>query len=270
MSTAVEVPIMENEHVKEFLSIMQDNGKDTGNITELLSYVTTMESQLTKAVEELTSMRRELAGMREEHDHPVRTALEKAARSLEAAINETRQRLNEIKDKIVDGCKQAVTSFKENGIAALNGIAKFFRIKPALESLRNNLQGDIKHDQAAIAKIESIGAQYHSAGMHLRNVGRALSGKEAITAIKPNGKLAKLAAAPFRTEMKCLQNALKDTNRAIAVLDRLDRAVQQKAAEQAERKPSVKETMQKLQKQINAERADSPAPAKAKHRGTEL
>ena len=262
---------MENEHVKEFLSILNDNGKDASGLLAMLVYVNSMENQLVKAVEELTAMRRDLSTMREERDHPVRTALEKAAKSLETTITETRSRLAEIKEKIIEGCKNAVSAFKEKGIAALNGIAKFFRIKPLFESLRNNLQNDIKRDQAIIVKIEAIGTKYHTAGMHLRNVGRTLRGKEVLTAIKPNGKLSKLVSAPFRTEMKCLQNTLKDAEKAIAALERLDKAVPQKAAaEHAERKPSVKDTMKKYQKQIDADRADAPKPVKTKRREAEI
>jgi hypothetical protein len=273
MSNTADTPIMENEHVREFLSILRDNGKDASGLLDLLGHVTSMENQLTKAVEELTSMRRELAGMREERDHPVRTALEKASRSLEATISETRARLAEIKEKIVEGCKNAVAGFKEKGAAALDGIAKFFRIKPMFENLRKNLQSDIRRDQAVIAKIESMGTKYHTAGMHLRNVGRALRGKEAVAAIKPNGKLAKLAAAPFRTEMRCLQSALRDSEKAIAALDRLDKSVVRQKAAAAERKaerPSTLETMKRLQKQLEAERADAPAAAKTKKREAEL
>jgi len=272
MSKATDIPIMENEHVKEFLSILRDNGRDASGLLDLLGHVTAMEKQLNTAVDELTSVRRELSTMREERDHPVRTALEKASRSLETTITETRSRLTEIKTKIIEGCKNAVTAFKEKGAAALNGIAKFFRIKPLFTVMRNGLQNDIKRDQAIIAKIEAISTNYHTAGMHLRNVGRALRGKEALTTIKPNGKLAKLVTAPFKVEMKCLRNALADCEKAIVALDRLDKAVPQKtaAAENAERKPSVKATMKKYQKQIEAERSEAPVAAKTKRREAEI
>jgi hypothetical protein len=273
MSNTADTPIIENPHVKEFLSILRDEGRDAKDFLSLLSHVTSMENQLTKAVEELTSMRRELAGMREERDHPVRPALEKASRSLEAKITETRTRLAEIKEKIIEGCKAAVAGFKEKGAAALNGIAKFFRIKPMYENLRKNLQSDIRRDQAVIAKIEAMGTKYHTAGMHLRNVGRTLRGKEAVAAVKPNGKLAKLAAAPFRAEMRCLQKALNDAEKAIAALDRLDKSVVQQKTAAAERKaerPSTLETMKRLQKQLDEERADAPVAAKTKKREAEL
>ena len=263
--------IADNEHVKALLSILQDNDKDASGIVAMLGYVASMENQLTKAVDELAAMRRELSGMREERNHPVRTALEKASRSLEATISESREMLVDLKEKIVEGCKNVVASFKANGTAALDGVAKFFRIKPSFEALRDTLLGDIKRDQAAIDKIGSLATQYHTVGMHLRNVGRAIRGRDTTVTIKPNGKLAKLASAPFRSEMKCLHSVLRDAQRAIAVLDRLDKAAPQKAAaERGEEKPSVKETMKRLQKQIDADRADAPAKATVRRKGAEL
>ena len=267
--------IMENPDVKELLSILQDNGKDTGGLLSLLGQVTSMESHLNKAVEELTAMRRELSEMRDERDHPVRTALQNAAKAMEEKINALREQLNEIKGKIVEGCRNAVSAFKEKGMAALNGIAKFFRVKPMVESLQKNMQNTINHDKAAVVKIESMATKYHTAGMYLRNAGRALRGKEAITEIKPNGKLAKLAAAPFRSEMKHMTNALKSAENAIAAIDRLDKAVPVKAAKKErgkgkEEKPSTLDTMKELQKQIDAEQRDAPTRAKTKKRAEEL
>lgn len=262
-------PIMENEHVMELLSILKENGKDASGLIALLGSVSSMENQLNKAAQDLQNVMHELNSMRDEHSHPLRTALQNAAQSMEDNLNETRSRLESLKEKIIDGCKQAVTAFKEKGAAALNGIVRFFRIKPAIQSLRNMIQSDIKYDNAVIAKIESISKQYHSAGMHLRNVGRALRGKEPITAVKPNGNLAKLVSAPFRTEIKCLTNALKDTEKAIASLDRLEKAVPQKTAS-AQDKPSTLENMRRLAEKLKRDKRETPAVVTAKSKAAEL
>ena len=106
MDDAKSGPIMDNEHVKELLSILRENGSDTGGIVEVIALVAIMEGQLIKAVDELSSMRKELAAMREGRDHPVRTVLEMAARSLEAAIKDTQTRLAGLKELIIAGCKK--------------------------------------------------------------------------------------------------------------------------------------------------------------------
>ena len=88
--TASGTPIMETPEVKELLSIMRDNGKDTSGFLSLLGQVTSMENHLNKAVEELAAMRHELSEMRDERDHPVRTALQNAAKAMEEKINAMR------------------------------------------------------------------------------------------------------------------------------------------------------------------------------------
>ena len=268
--TSAGTPIIENQHVQELLSILKDNNKDAGSLISLFGYISNMENQLAKAVEELTSVRQELGTMREERDHPVRTALEKTARSLETAINETRQKLNELKEKVVEGCKNAVQSFKANGISALNGIASFFRLKPALESLRGSIDKSIASNQASIAKIDAVSAEYHSAGRHIKNIGRTIIGKEPLTEVKPKGKLAKLMQTPYRTEIKCLEDAKKNVDKAIAAFERLDKAAPKKEASakrgkgksEKEEKPSTLETMKVLQKQIEAEKQIVPDKSK--------
>ena len=259
-------PLMENEHVKEFLSVMKSNGKDASNLSYLIGYVNTMENQLNKAVDELAAMRRELAGMREERNHPVRTALQNTAKALETTINETRDMLNEIKEKIIEGCKNALADFKQKGVSALNGVAKFFKIKPLFEALRSDLQHNIKMDKTAIAKIEAISKQYHTIGRDLGNLGRVIAGKKTVRNIKPNGKLAKLIEAPFRQELKSLTHALKDSEKAIAALKRLEKAAPQKAvsAKRAEEKPSVRETMKTLKVQVEQKKKATPVKNRSK------
>ena len=259
-------PIMENEHVKEFLSIMKENGKDLGELTAFFSYVTSVETQLSRAVDELQAINRELHDMREERNHPVRTALQNTAQSLEANITETRSRLNELKTKIIEGCKNAVSAFKQRGISALSSITKFFRIKPALQSLRNSLQNNIKADQDAIAKIEAISRQYHSIGWAFRNLGRAIIGKKTVRKFEPNGKLSELMKSPFQRDIKRLTRACNDVDKAIAALERLEKAAPQKtvSSEHKSDKPSTRETMKTLQKQIDQKKKDTPVKNRSK------
>ena len=273
MNEAVNTSIMENEHIKEFLKILQDNNKDPSSLLSMLNYVTGIESQLNKAVEELAVVRHELSTIRDEQNHPLKTALEKAARSIEATINELKKQLDAIKEKIITGCKNAVAEFKDKGIAVLNGIAKFFHIKPMFENLRNNMENGIKRNEGIINKLESAAAEYHSAGRHIRNIGRALRGKEPIQEVKPNGKLAKLIQAPFRIEIKSMKNALKDTGKAIAALERLDKSstqIKTAAAERKNEKSSTLEEMKVLKKQIEADRETAPVSAKTKRKEAEL
>jgi hypothetical protein len=254
-------PLMDDPNVKELFAILKDNGRDASALTAIINSVSAMERQLTAAAKGLESVQRELSTMREERNHPVKTLLEKTARSLSAKIKGLRARLAAIKDAIVDSCKRAVGAFHDTGISALNNLAGFFNIKEALLSERDGLSNAIKESQASVAKIETAAEQYHSAGRALKNIGRSLRGKEPIPDIKPNGKLARLIETPYRAEISCLNLSLRLVNKSIAAFDRLEKAAA-KAAE-AER-PSTRETMKRLQNQIDADRHETPAKTKVK------
>ena len=143
-----------------------------------------MEKQLDAAVKELAAMRQELKTAQEQN-HPVRNTLQKAVITMQGQVLDLRDKLAELKQNVIDGCKSAVAAFKEQGITALDNVARFFKIKPVLETMRDSLDKSIKFDDKAIAKIEAISAEYHQAGRHLKNIGRAIRGKEAIQEVRP-------------------------------------------------------------------------------------
>jgi len=200
MAKAKAPPIADNEHVKELLAILRENNApSTKDFLAVLAQVGAMEKQLDAAVNELAAMRRELAEAQKQN-HPVKTAMQKAVIAMQGQVLDLRDRLAMLKQNVIDGCKAAVAAFKEKGIAALDNAARFFKIRPILENMRDNLDKDIRFDDKAIAKIEAISTEYHNAGLHIKNMGRAMLGKEAAQEAKAPGKLAAAVSAPFRAE----------------------------------------------------------------------
>ena len=259
MST--ETPLTENADVIELLGILRQNDIDASDLRAVIGSVAAMERQLSAAVTELSAMRRDLSDMREERNHPVRTALEKEMKSLSEKIKGIRAKLKAVKDGIVSGCRWAVAAFKDTGVSALNNLVGFFEIKPELESLRDSINDGIKSNQASIAKIEKVSEEYHSAGRHLMNVGRAIRGRDLIPDIKPNGKLARLIETPFRAELRSLTGSLRNVNKALAGLDRLEKAAARRAEQN---RPSTLATMKDLREKVAQQKKDAPAQEKSK------
>ena len=247
--------LMENEHVKELLSIMEESRVDSKDLRELLGHVGDMERQLDAAVRELTVMRRELNGMREDQNHPARAALRNTARSLEGTVKETRGRLASLKNNIIEGCKNAVAAFKEKGVSVLNRIAGFLGIKDGLQNMRESLNRSIGENEKAIAKIEAVSAEFHKTGSHMRNIGRVLLGKETREDVKPTGKLANFLESPYRSELAHLKRTGKSLDAAIGKLEKLERAAE---------RPSVLENMKTLKEQAARENTEKSAPKKQK------
>ena len=158
-----------------------------------------------------------------------------------------------IRDSIISGCKQALTDFKERGTAALDDLARFFHLKQGLLSMQKATESAIQLDSQAIKKIETVSAEYHEAGRHLKNAGRALMGKEAVQEAKPMGKLAKTIAAPYKADRACHLAMRNTIQKALSGLERLEQAAQ---------KPSILKTMREQNEKAKAE---PPKEAPPKH-----
>jgi len=258
---AAATPLLENEHVKELLEILRSNNIAANDLTEVIKNVTSMGNEINKAITEVSALRRELTALREEQAHPMKSMLAKAADSLMSKLGKVKAGIGSLKNKIIDGCKRAVDSFKDRGVSALSNIAVYFNIKSELESVRNNLNDAITEATSKIAKIEAASEQYHTAGLAVRNIGRAITGREQIPEIKPNGKLARLVETPFRSEVRHLSRSLNRANKALAGLDRLEKA----AAKRAEQdRPSTLENMKNLQEVVNQRKKEAHAVDKEK------
>lgn len=229
-----DTPILENEAVKELLALLKENqAQGVKELAAAIGQVAEMEKQLAEAVGELKTMREDLAQMQ---NHPLKAVLQKSIITLQDHILALRDNLAELKAGVIEGCKQALADFKVRGVAALDNAARFFHIKSGLETMRDNLGQSISIDEKAISKIEAFSAEYHETGRHLKNMGRALTGKEAIQEAKEAGKLAKTIEVPYKAELACLHAMKRGVEKAIDRISRLEQA--------AERKPSIIKNIQ--------------------------
>ena len=145
------------------------------------------------------------------------------------------QRLAEVKEKIVEGCKNVLADFKERGTVALNGIVRFLHLRPALEAVRQSAEYNRKENSQSMAKIDAFVFEYHETGKHLKNMRLALMGKEPVQEARSAGRIAACVKAPYRASRACMGAMEKGALKAMDALDRLEKA--------AERRPSVLKAM---------------------------
>ena len=226
--------LVENEYVKELLAVLKENPSPSGkDFAEMVAHVGELESRLAEAVEELKNMRQELQQVQ---NRSLKAVLQKSCKSLENNISNMRQKLAELKDHIIEGCQKALSAFKERGTSALDGLSRFFHVKPMLEGIRKAIDNSIRIDDNAVSKIQTLSAEYHQAGRHLKNMGRALIGKEPVAEVKSPGRLSRVIATPYKADRACMTAARKNIEKALGSLARLQEA--------SERRPSVLRAMQ--------------------------
>ena len=246
-------PIADNEQVRALLTLLKENNSPgCREFAELITHVSGMERQLSDALEELQAMRQK---MQEVQDRSLRAVLQKSGRALEENVDVMRQRLLDLKGQIVEGCRNILEDFKERGVAALNGIAGFLRLEPALKAVQDAAERSIQASDRAVSRIDAFSAEFHEAGRHLKNMGRSLMGRDAETEARENGKIARAFKGAFKIERSFAVAVIKRTEKAQGALGRLGRA--------AGRRPSVLEAM-KEQAAKTEPAKDRPAPSQDK------
>jgi len=263
-------PLADNHYLKELFTILRDNGRDTSGLASLLEYVSGMEQWLHHAESQLTHMRRDLAGMKEIQNHPVKNKLKQAITALEGTIAEVRKRLGELKSAIAEGAKNAVSAFKEKGVAALDRLASFFHVKGIMQRLRKSLTEGIRSNTQVMADIEAFSKSYHQAGLGMKNMTRVLRGKETEQEAKPVGKLAKTLQAPYRAMRSALAGIRKAVDAAIGKLEQLEQTATDRRAARATGKPTLMQRLERNKARVERERLEAPVPARTKRQEAAL
>ena len=269
------VVLMENEHVKELFGILQDNGKDTSGLTAIINHVSGMEDFIKQAEKQIAVMKSQLNEMKEVQDHPIKTALEKAIKTLEAKVAAIKEQIGELKANIIDGCKNAVSAFKEKGAAVLDKLASFFKIKSGLQNIKNDSIRAADMCDKSIIRIQTFSQEFHKSGRGLKNMARIIVGKEPIDAVKESGKLAKAMCAPYRASKAINLGIKKQCDKVIAALVKLTQSVEAKRESKAAvkpKKPTLMERLDAKKKEIKERELEKPPQerAKVKTQGAEI
>ena len=243
-------PIAENEQVKELLALLKENNTPGyEEFAKLIDHVTVMEERLLETTEELKAMRH---AIQEVQDHSLKSRLQQSYQKLEGNVDSLRQRISELKEQIVEGCKSILKDFKERGTVALNGITQFLHIRPALEAIQSAAEKSMQASDRAVARIDAFSAEYHEVGRHLKNMGRTLQGKPTMSEAKENGKIAAVFKGGFKVQRALIFSISRCAERSLNTLAWLGQT--------AERRPSVLKAMR--EQAANTEPAKKqPAPS---------
>lgn len=251
-----ETPLRSNATVEELFALLKGNDRATAGFSALINHIEVMEDFAKHADECIINMKSQLDTMKEAQDHPIRTALQKTIAALEEKVAEIRAQIAVLKTNVIEGCKKAVTAFKQNGSAALNKLASFFRVKGGLQAIKNDAVRSMDDCDRAVAKIEAFSQNYHMAGRGFKNMVRIAVGRQPIDAVKESGKLAKAVSAPYRAQKACMNGIRKQCDKMIASLDKLEAS----AEGSRQRKPTIKERMEEKREHIRRLELEKPSP----------
>ncbi len=255
MNETLQVPIGEQEHLKEFFKQLNENGQrqEAAEFSTLVTQLSNMEQQYSAVLSELQAVRGQLDRIQ---DKGIKSALLKGVSAIQEKVTQAREQLTHIKANLSQSVKKALSNVKQQGISTLNKAVDFMGIKTALADMRESLQSSISRTQKSIDHINAIGSELHALNEHSRNLGRVLTGREAkeLTARNEDKGVLAAIAKPLKKSKSMLENIEKGVTRAIQSVDRLE----QSAAKNREQKPSIREGLKAAKEQERPKRTPSP------------
>ena len=256
MNETLQVPIGEQEHLKEFFKLLSQNGQqqEDSEFSSLVTQLNQMEKQYTAVLSELKAVREQLESIQ---DNGIKATVTKSVSSAQQKVEQAKDQLGHIRTSLSDMVKQTLAAVKQHGISALNKAADFMGIKAALNDMRDNLNASISDTQKSIDRINAVGSELHALNEHGKNLGRALIGKEAAELTQRNEDKGVLAAIakPLKKSKAMLEGMEKGVTRALQSIDRLEKA----AARGKEEKPSVREGLKAAKQQESKEKPPTPS-----------
>lgn len=224
-----------------------------------------MTRQFDAVVQELQEVKTQLA---QERQPAVQKVMQGVAINMESKLEWARDMLAGLRERIADRARSAVENFKEAGVSALDNAVAAMGVKNVLESLQEHLSGMIADTKRNIEKVENIGHELRSVGGHLKNAGRAMTGK-ATQAVDGGqaGRFQSVVLAPMRATQKLLSGMNNATLAAIGGVEHLEQSADMARERQAERmaqkpgkrlakKPSIRQAL--AEKKAEARAAPMP------------
>lgn len=253
--------MQEQEVLQAFLKLMEENSRkeQAQDMTLLLSYLRDMERQLDAVANELYTVKRELAEQRAVLNAPEKREAASMVKQLESRVHHLLEGIEKLRNRIVTCAANALESVKQTGIVALDRAMSAMGLGKALTAIQKSVSRSMADTKTSMEGIEAIGRELRSVGGHLKNVGRAIAGKE--TQRVDGGKEGAFQAgilAPLRASYRIHSKMNNSTLAAIGAVERLEQAAAKAQEKRAEKKPSVRKNLEEKKAEAAARPASAP------------
>lgn len=265
-------PLQENDTLQQFMKLLAENGREgqAADLSQLMWYMDGMTRQYESVLRELQEVRQQLA---QSQETPQKNLIGRMVDALESKVQQVRSALDSLWTKISQRAAEAVENFAEAGVSALDKAADkaLQGTKSALEGVRKTICGAYEDIKQNIKTVEEMGHELRSVGGHLKNAGRALTGKETLHVDGgQEGRFQSTVLAPMRATQKLLVGMNNATLAAIGRVEELERPVEERnrdlprtthqtPGKRLAKKPSIRQ-------QLAASKAEAARAAPAQER----
>ncbi len=178
MDASLKVALGEQEHLREFFTIMKEQGRENQaeDIGQLLAQMEGMKTEFADALEEIRYLREQIDTLQ---NQTVKAKLRKMQEEVQAALRQAQDGVLSVKRSVEINIRNAVNAGRQKGILALD---KMFDIIPVYQGL-GVVEMFLTHSADTlgerIGKVNALADEVYAVKSHIRNAGLVVAGKEA-------------------------------------------------------------------------------------------
>ena len=240
-------PLEQDENVRAVTALMDVNGRREMSVDlfAVLMYVSEMERQNQTLERELHAMKAELEELKARKS-PLAKAMEAAVNAAQKCADDVKEQLSGVREAVISWAKDTVENTKLRGVSALDESVTALHIRHMLQNAQSGIQGALESVRAAVDRGEEMGFQLREAGRALGNAVKTAQGKaENRTPAVREGKFQKTVLAPSRTVKNVLNSMNETALNGVNALEKLERAGRVSRDRLAEKKPSVRQELER-------------------------
>lgn len=162
--------------ITDLFMVLEQNGlfKQKEEVKSLVGYIEGMEEKLGQMMGEIQDMHTQVSRL---HDQTLRTKCTQLVGKAGDKIQQAKTMVSVTKDKLLTSAGNAVKTFKEKGRSALVQAMEAMRIPAALSHLKSGFSHTAETMRQSAGRLDVIREELHEVGGHMKNAGRALTGR---------------------------------------------------------------------------------------------
>lgn len=246
-------------NILQLTNILQEQkkSKEVDQIMLLVEQLREMEKNYSSVFMELQNVREQMSLLQntpqQQANHSV---IVEQLTTFEGKVKDQYQQIQSTWQKLNEKASILIQQFKESGIKALNNVCEFLNIKETLIKLRDTARSNAADMQKSIDKINALENEIQTAAGHIKNIGRVVTGKEAISPVSTGEiKIFQKIKTHYQKKLDIFEKQAEKLDSAISKFINL---------EQMASRTSVREKIRSNQATLAAKEAAEPKLEKNK------
>ncbi|MGN0364912.1 MAG: DUF6674 family protein [Suilimivivens sp.] len=246
-------------NILQLTNILQEQkkSKEVDQIMLLVEQLCEMEKNYSSVFMELQNVREQMSLLQntpqQQANHSV---IVEQLTTFEGKVKNQYQQMQSTWQKLNEKAGILIQQFKESGIKALNNVCEFLNIKETLIKLRDTARSNAADMQKSIDKINALENEIQTAAGHIKNIGRVVTGKEAISPVATGEiKIFQKIKMHYQKKLDIFEKQAEKLDSAISKFINL---------EQMSSRTSVREKIRSNQATLAAKEATEPKLEKNK------